>query len=193
MNPTLLLGLCGRARHGKDFVASVIHKEFVFWSYRVFTSSVSLEVLKDAQAKGLIRPDITRAECTRAELDILVKHGHEGRAEHPDKWLRKLEESATISCAQVVIVSGIRFPNEITWLRSYRGVIGRVKRYNDDGSVFISPDRDPNDPMETCIERVVADYEITATTGQESWLENQARGLAAQLLRDTQKDNLWKT
>jgi len=176
----LLLGLCGRARHGKDFTATVIHRAFEAWNFRCFTSSVSIEVLLDAQVKGLIRPGITRAECTRAELDILVAHGHGGRVEDENCWILKL--AARSRGFDVAILPGIRFPNEISWLRANDGVIARVKRYNADGSVFISPDRDPNDTMETCIERVLADYEITATTGQESWLEAQALGLANHLL-----------
>jgi len=181
MELKLLLGLCGRARHGKDFTASVIHGWFEEQGYHVFTSSISEEVLREGQDRGIIRQGITRADCTRVELDALVALGHEGRAIDEYHWLFRLEARIVALKVDIAVIPGIRFPNEIDWLRSFNGTIARVKRYNVDGSLYISPDRDPNDPMETCIERVVADYEISAATGQESWLKNQARGLANEL------------
>jgi hypothetical protein len=83
------------------------------------------------------------------------------------------------SNSQVAIIPGVRFPDEIDWLRaSPHGIIMRITRYNKDGSVYISPDRDPNDPMETCLNRIVPDFDISAVSGQQDWLRWQATSFA---------------
>jgi hypothetical protein len=187
--PKLVIGLCGRARHGKDFVAQIIHQRFQAAGLTCFTSSISEVVLREAQLQGLIRKDIARAECTRTELDVLVSLGHKGRQANEDFWIRQLSREILSWAPNVALIPGVRFPNEIAWLRRTGGVIVRVTRFNADGSLFIALDRDPNDPMETVLNRVVADYEIIATTGQQSWLEAQAHGLATHLI-DNPKEKL---
>lgn len=183
--------MCGRARHGKDFAAGIIKGFFEARGLTVFLSSVSEVVLRHCQASGLIAKGKTRPELSKAELDVLVSEGHRGRAAREDFWWEELECSIDRLRPDAVIVPGVRFPNEVAkvrqpcfGVRSSSGAVARVKRYNPDGSVYISPDRDPNDPMETCIERVLADYEISATTGQEAWLIAQAHALARHLLRE---------
>lgn len=189
----LTLGLCGRARHGKDFAAEVIKQFCEARDLKVFLSSVSEVVLRSCQRRGLIDSGKKRADLDRKELDTLVREGHKGRAVREDFWWSDLELSIDQMGPDVVIIPGIRFPNEVSKVRrecfgarSNRGSVARVKRYNPDGSVYISPDRDPNDPMETCIERVLADYEISATTGQEAWLIAQAHALARHILDERQ-------
>lgn len=178
----LLIGFCGRARHGKDFVAGMVRNGLEQKGHRCFLSTISQMVLNDAQHRGLIRSDITREQCTKPELDVLVKHGHYGRSLHPDHWIGELQEKIITFNPDVALIPGVRFPNEIDWIKRHdkkiKGIVVRIRRFNPDGSDYISPDRDPNDPMETVLNRVVADYEISATSGQQDWLDAQARGLA---------------
>jgi len=176
----LTVGFCGRARHGKDFVAGVVRQHFTDRGFRVFHSSFSELVLERAIAFGLIESK-SRADCNIEELSIIVEQGHDGRRTHPDFWIRRLSKKVAESQPDVVLIPGVRFPNEVEWLRSIDGQVVRVVRHNQDGSVYISPDRDPNGEMETILDRIVPDFELSAKTGQEEWLRSQARGLARHL------------
>lgn len=191
--PPLVLGLCGRARHGKDFLAAEVKRQLEMAGLRVFLSSVSEIVLEEAQLRGLIRTNVRRADCDREELSALVKLGHEGRAQDEDFWIEQMSRkvlgrryAGQGEGIDAAIVPGVRFPNEIKWLRAAGGFVARVARHNADGSVFISPDRDPNDPMETCLDRIVPDFEIHARTGQEKWVLEQAATLAGHFIREVE-------
>lgn len=165
----LVIGICGRARHGKDTVAQVIKEELEDLKLTCFHSSVSAVVFAEAQRLGLVSA-LSRETCQAPDLDTLVRLGHARRYDDPDFWLKRLTAQIEQSSAEVAIVPGIRFENEVAWIRSNNGILLRITRRNADGSLFIARDRDPNDPMETVLDRAVADYEITATTGQGEWL-----------------------
>jgi hypothetical protein len=59
----------------------------------------------------------------------------------------------------------------------------RVRRLNSDNSEFVSRDRDPNDITETEHYHLPTDYELSAKTGQDAWLQSQAANLTSHLLR----------
>lgn len=180
--PKLIVGLCGRARHGKDSTAEVMKFFIENRGFSCYLSTISGAVLRDAYYQGLI-PHQERSLCTPAELDLLVKHGHAGRLIDEDYWIRQVSLEILNEQPDVALIPGVRFPNEINWLRQANGFIIRIVRFNHDGSLFIARDRDPNDPMETVLNRVVADFEISAKTGQEDWLKSQGRALASHLLQ----------
>lgn len=215
-HPPLVIGLCGRARHGKDSVALIVKAVLERYGCRVFHSSISEIVLEEAQLAGLIPPAKRRSDLDGQELAALVSLGHEGRARDEDFWLEKMARRI-IGCCCVppghilgchvvggtigledrgkfgaAIIPGIRFPNEIEWLKKAGGWLVKVSRMNADGSEFISPDRDPNDPMETVLNRALPDLEIRGKTGQEQWLGAQARSLALFLMSET-KELRWVT
>lgn len=183
MKLKILVGLCGRARHGKDFAANVMKKTFEEHGLRCFLSSVSEDVLLEAKFLGLVPIGLSRAELGRKELDALVALGHDAREKNEDYWITRLEARIGAIVPDVALIPGIRFLNEVDWIRRSNGLVVKVRRHNVDGaSMFICQDRDPNDAMETCVDRIQADYEINAATGQESWLEAQAKALAEEIL-----------
>jgi hypothetical protein len=171
--PKLMIGICGRARNGKDFVGNIVQGALASQlKDSVFCSSVSTVVFDEGRRLGLIKAE-RREDCDKDDLDALVKLGHRMRAKDEDHWLRGLSVRIANSHCRVAIVPGIRFPNEIHWLRQANGVVLKITCLNPDGSPYISLDRDPNDPMETVLNRIVPDYEITAMRGQVDWLHWQ--------------------
>lgn len=186
----LLIGICGRARHGKDSTALAIKQRLELQGVSCFHSSVSVMVFEEAQRTCRIPSNISREQCTRQDLDTLVALGHEKRAFNPNYWISRLWSRITCSDALVAIVPGIRFDNEVNWVKKIEnGVLLRVIRYNADGSMFISPDRDPNDVMETILNRVNPDFEISVKTGQENWLHWQGVSFANFILENYLKED----
>lgn len=186
---TLLLavGLCGRARHGKDDVACILTDQFRAAGYNCFPCSVSMVIHEQALRDGVVKSK-KREDCSKEEIKKLVDLGNWGRSIDNEYWLQLLSDRIEIEKTQIAIVTGLRFPSESAWLRNVidetneRGVLVRISRLNRDGSKFISPDRDPNDITETSQYLLNADYEIVAKTGQKKWLHTQAKALADYLL-----------
>lgn len=175
--PKLVIGVCGRARHGKDSIATTIRQHFESRGLRCFQSSISTIVFEYAVSHALINAD-TREHCNRDELNTLVDVGHQMRGIDEDYWITRLARRIIEAQAIIAVIPGIRFPNEINWIKQASGLMLRIKRLNQNGSMFISPDRDANDVMESCLDYVIPDFEITVKTRQENWRDAQAKGFA---------------
>jgi len=178
--PRLVIGITGRARHGKNTIAEVMAQGFEKAGYLCSDVTVSDIVWAEASKLRKVRSH-SRASASKWELDNLVALGHSERDKDEDHWISAVaaavvKEGATTGAAQVAVMAGVRFHNEVTWLRKFPGgIIIKVVRYNTDGSLFISPDRDPNDKMETTVDEIKADFEFTHQTGQTDWLISQAK------------------
>ena len=180
--PLLVVGLCGRARHGKDVVAAVMAKQFRSHGMRCFPCSVSMVIHEAAVLDGAIK-SAKRSECSPEEIQALVRFGNAGREQDENFWVDRLLEKILAQKTDVALITGIRFPNEGKWVGTLNGVLARIRRLNSDGSEFISRDRDPNDITETAHYHLLANYELVAMTGQDEWLRSQAQNLTSHLLR----------
>lgn len=189
-NLLLAVGLCGRARHGKDDVANVLAGRFVAAGYTCFPCSVSMVIHEQALRDGIVKSE-KREDCTKEEIKKLVDLGNWGRAQDEEYWLDLLATRILKENTQIAVITGLRFSSEEIWLRDIKeyairrvaeDVLIRITRRNSDGSKYISPDRDPNDVTETSQFLLNADYEIVAKTGQKKWLHTQAKALADHLL-----------
>jgi len=174
---TLVLGFCGRARHGKDSAAEAIREycnEYVI-SCRVY--SASDVIVKDCVEQGLLLPGTRRSDLTtREELDILVRVSHERRAEDPEYWHKRLQAKMEADAFEVAIIPNLRYLNDCTWLKSLGGHLISVLRLNRDPerNIYLSPDRDPNDDTETDSWLMPADFFLTACSGDEALIGEQA-------------------
>lgn len=173
----LVIGLCGRARHGKDLVAAEMKSQLAARGLRCFLTAVSQLVFEHAKDCCLIT-SATRAECVPEELAVLVELGHQRRNLDLNFLVDRVAQRVDQSFADVALVTGIRFENEAAWLHQRYGALVKVTRFNPDRTFYLSPDRNPLDPMETTVDRLAYDYELTAFSGDERWLRWQARGLA---------------
>lgn len=185
----LVVGLCGRARHGKDLVAAEMQRQFEGRGQRSFILPVSTIIFEKARAMGIINAP-SRERLTPHEIDVLVQLGRTEREKNPYVWVDELAKRVAGSSDDVALIPGMRFVNEVQWLLSgAAGVLVRVTRLNTNGSLFVSTDRDPNDPMETSLRHVVADFELVTHEGKTEWLEAQARCLANHLFAVRQLDD----
>jgi hypothetical protein len=81
-----------------------------------------------------------------------------------------------------------RFKNEVKWLKDMdmlydriRGIYIEVIRYNDDGTRYYAPDRDPNHPSETGLKGYAPDFKIEAVSGDMDMLKKKTDKLLMNL------------
>jgi hypothetical protein len=178
----MLIGIVGRARHGKNTVAEEIcnFSRASGLVAEIFeTSNLVLESLKK---EGRISQNASRDNLTPEQIKLLVKHGKEKRDLFSDYWIHRLLKEIVLSKADIIVVPNIRFINEAREIKENRGILIRVTSVVEDGVEFISTDRDPNDVMETENKKIQADYFLTVKRGETELLRKQAAGLANYLL-----------
>lgn len=173
----LVIGFCGRARHGKDIAALEVRNQLEARGQRCLLTSFSAHVLAEGVALKLVSSPV-REKLTPADLKELVRHGHQRRLQAENYWVDKVAETLRGSFADVALVTGVRFQNEAQWLHARYGVLARVTRWDYGRVMYLSNDRDPADPMEAYVEGLNWDYELCAFSGDLPWLRWQARGLA---------------
>jgi len=94
----------------------------------------------------------------------------------PDVWVNALCYQIAEEKPAVAILSDMRFPNELAFVRQY-GIGVRVTRLNADGSIFISPDRAADHPSEIALDVAEFDYEYVAQSGDLAPLREAANVL----------------
>ena len=161
----MIIGLSGRARHGKSTATEAIieQAEALGLSYGVY--DIGALVLRHCIERGTL-PNKRREDLTREELDTMVKTGKGMREEDPEFWIKKVFEAIEEDRPDVAIIPNIRYLNEAyEFTRNGRGHIIRVVSLNNDGSEYISPDRDSNHPSETELHSYPFDYWIKTKRG----------------------------
>jgi hypothetical protein len=186
----ILIGLTGRARSGKTTVASTIYnsataligglsevspyQQFLNHS-QVGIYDIGEAVLNNCRDKGLIRHEKTRMDLNKDDFAVMQEVGLKNRN-------IALSVIRTANAA-ISIFPNIRYKDEAAELQDRNGEIIRVVRLNTDGSGFISSDRDANHPSETSHLFVKPSYVLTAFTGQDEYLSEQARTLFRYIFR----------
>lgn len=106
-------------------------------------------------------PDVKRADMTKEQLQVLVNVGNEMRKVDRNYWSKRIVSQAKEDNFDVAMCPNLRFPQEADAFREAGGVVVRLTSLNKDGSIYISPDRDPNDVTETALSFWAADYYLT--------------------------------
>jgi hypothetical protein len=182
MIPSWFIAVCGRAKHGKNLFSESLVKVLNERGSSAQIFTVSDTVFDEARVLGYIESR-TRAECTKEELDALVMLGHARRKQDPLYWIKKTQQRIEAANLDAVVLPGIRFHNEVDWARDYKkATIIKLVHYNADGSLYISPDRDPNDPMETTVDSIKADFTFQWNWNQHDFVKCQALAFANFLL-----------
>lgn len=103
-----------------------------------------------------------------------------------DYWVKRVEEKITEDT--IIIIPDCRFKNEYKWIKSHKnGIYVQVNRTNDDDTIYIDPNRDPNHPSEIDLDGIAFDYEVSAHSGEIIKLQNFAYELSHELLRKIQE------
>lgn len=129
---TLLIGLMGKARSGKDTAADALQREFNLHRY-AFADPLKdmLEVVfGDKFRKGDREQPIEW--LGRSPRQLMQTLGTEWGRDmvHPDLWqlLAHQRWLAKQAAGQGMVVSDVRFPNEVRWVQEQGGLIIEIVR-----------------------------------------------------------------
>lgn len=161
---TRVVGLGHRARNGKDTVANVL------------VDVLGSRARRFSFADGLRAYARIAHGMTHKDASLLQRVGGDVRAgKDPfiggskDTWLTPViwaiaEWDAEATGTQIAIVTDVRHVNEAEMVKALGGKTIRVRRYNEDGSPFIDPSRDPNHPSEVDLQDYAWDLELGASS-----------------------------
>jgi hypothetical protein len=152
-----LIGITGRAWSGKDSVAAALQASRPGVGRAAFADAlkaeaataygVDLRLFTDRDAKEQSTPSLAAARCSDpgfvrylgslawfSELRprvVMQQWGDWRRAADPDYWVKML--AITVDTAreigfQAFVITDVRYPNELAWLREAGGVLWRVER-----------------------------------------------------------------
>lgn len=145
---TLVIGFGYRAQQGKDVAARIIAARTAADTHRFALSDGISAVARACHGMGVRDPR------------MLQLVGLACRRKDPDVWLRTLYGAIQDRAPQLALVTGVRFPDEAALVRSMGGVVVEVRRWNPDGSRFVSADRDPDHPTEHGLDGFDFDYTL---------------------------------
>jgi hypothetical protein len=159
----ILIGLGYRAQNGKDTAGEAIVNYFNAKrqqqiGHELKPSTPEARIFKFADA--LYRVCREEYGMTLKDALLLQKVGNGRRLEFGDEyWIKKLDDSLK-GFNGIAVITDTRYWNEGDYVKSKRGYLGEVTRLNQDGSVYISPDRDPNFVSETQLHNYNFDFHI---------------------------------
>jgi len=172
MNHSLIIGLTGKAEHGKSATARIIREWVQNQSGVCEIVEISKIIYDLLVEEGKLPAGLTRDQLSNEQVKMLVEKGHELGEKDRRYWIRKTLSRVNPN-ADVVIIPNIRRPEEGDALRERGGIIWRLIRLNKDGSQFVSTTRDPNHPLETLMDHWSADFYLINQTGHGALLEQQ--------------------
>ena len=120
----MLIGLCGYARSGKDSVADCM-KGF---KKLAFATALKREVQRmldvSSEKGGSVVDDKDKAKYR----PMLVAWGQIKRNIKPDYWIRKLATTYNRVCAEDIVITDVRYKNEIDWIHQMNGIVIMIAR-----------------------------------------------------------------
>lgn len=142
-----VVGITGAARHGKDELAKALLRRIAGAERFAFSDAVAIA----ARANGLMR---------QRDAAVLQHIGTSYRETFgTDVWVRCLHGTIEDRRPIVAIVTGVRYPNELEWLRDVNGtLIGIIRNYAPPLT-----DRDPEHPVERHVGELLAQADTTFT------------------------------
>jgi hypothetical protein len=152
-----IIGIAGQAGAGKDTVCELLQERRAFVARAAFADALKAEVaaafgvdvslLNDRATKEVptaaLAPDRCRdpafvrhlgtlaAFVTHRPRTIMQTWGDYRRRADPAYWLRCIEPTvgaARTLGAQAIVITDVRYPNEVEWLRAVGGALWRVCR-----------------------------------------------------------------
>jgi hypothetical protein len=158
-----IIGWSGRARHGKTECTLAVKQFAESEGKTVGVYDVGAMILKMCIKQNRL-PQVKRENMTKDQLQVLIDVGKEMRDIDPNYWVKRVLEDAVSDGKDVAMCPNLRLPLEADSMRKAGGHIVRCTRLNANGTLYISPDRDPNDITETALEFWPADFYLTHIT-----------------------------
>jgi hypothetical protein len=170
MSEQIIIGFSGRARHGKTECTMAIKEYAEKCECRtVGIYDVGAMILQMCIKQNRL-PQVNRVDMTKEQLQVLIDVGKEMRKVDENYWVNRVVEQALEDKFDVAMCPNLRMPQECAAIRNVGGYVVRVNSLNADGSMYISPDRDPNDPTETALQFWAADFYLTVVDPPDATL-----------------------
>jgi hypothetical protein len=157
-----VIGLGHKARHGKDTAAAAIIREV--------RGAQRFAFADDLYAIARVHYGMTVKDAPllqRIGVDYRQVRGE-------DIWVRSVYAKMLQDRPRLAIITDVRFPNELAFVKALGGTAIRVTRFNADGTMFEDPSRDPNHVSEAALNNAVWDISMVAMSGQVAELEEAA-------------------
>lgn len=152
-----IIGIAGHAGAGKDTVATLLQERRRDIARAAFADALKAEAAQafgvdvatfcDPATKEIPSRALAAARCSEplfvrhlgsltwfAELrprTVMQQWGDYRKAADPDYWVRRIEPAvgaARVAGAAALVITDVRYPNEVAWLRAHGGVLWRVVR-----------------------------------------------------------------
>ena len=136
---TFVIGIGHKARQGKDVVAKQILQ---------LDGAEKHSFADDLYAVARVMFGMTHKDGRLLQVlgtDVF-------RKKDPEVWVKSLYYKLLDRRPRIAIMADVRFPNEAAFVKSVGGMLVKVNRWNKDGSIYVTSDRDPNHPSETALD-----------------------------------------
>lgn len=145
----MLIGIGNRARNGKDTAGTAIEQHFnrhreaqIRHGLKAATPEARIFKMADALY------NVCRKEygMTVKDAPLLQKVGNGRRDKFGDDyWIKQVEAEVRPYIKNgIAVITDVRYTNEADWVKSLGGFMIQAVRLNEDGTQYISTDRDPN-------------------------------------------------
>ena len=179
----MIIGITGRAQNGKDSVGRVLVRSYGFKRYAFADALKSMALVLDPIVHITEDYDFVRLsemiedrgwEETKQMYEVrrfIQVLGTEAVRDHlgEDAWVLALlkqinqdyqwtfaDDGISSTPDGNIVVTDVRFPNEVEAIKDWGGYMWRVVRPDHDNGV------DPNHPSEAFVDHLQVDYEIVA-------------------------------
>jgi hypothetical protein len=118
-----LIGISGKVGAGKTSVAEHLREHFGIVTHLEISDYVVVEMNEELKKKGLpiYHPGISNKEIYRPHMQRL---GIERRQQDPDYWIKLVSPHIK----GPTTISGIRYVNEIDYIKDHKGEVWRIRR-----------------------------------------------------------------
>lgn len=158
---TLIIGIGHKARQGKDTAAKAIIR------------ASGGEAVRYSFAEALRAVARVEHGMTRKDAPLLQYLGTDHyRQRDPDIWVRTLYWQLDEERPAVAIITDVRYPNEMEFVRALGGECWKVERYFPNGTRYVDDSRDPNHISETALDAATWDRVLINPEGEPEVLRS---------------------
>lgn len=135
----MIIGLCGHKRTGKDTIAAILVENHGFEQIALADPIKEIAMLMFGWDFHMVYGIEYDREQIIPAWGFSVRHALErigtelGRELHSEVWIRKALRRAENSTKQGVVISDVRFHNEVKAIRDVYGIIWKVERPGFEG------------------------------------------------------------
>jgi hypothetical protein len=166
----IIVGIIGKAYSGKStigkYILNDLRKGFVQLSFAERLKKMCINA-------GLLTYEECYVEKTAHSREILQKVGTDlfRNQVDPDYWVKQIQPTYDIFLSSGIenfVIDDVRFPNESKWIHSYPyGITVKVIREG-----YVNELAGSSHPTESKQDEIVADYTISAKSGEIDKLKN---------------------